>query len=275
MNNQELYEQRMKEILMAQEQLKTQGYAQAVSQQGNPQDVNLMKQQLSMGEELETLDYLLQSYSLVYNPQTKKKEWVKPDVDKDILNEDQIILSDYGIHYFREKIAGYINKNTLLSNYDEETILNKMYDITTTINDDIFLLYEKMFLIPSIERCKRELELEISNRLEIREIAYTTLGFTYDKEKEKEAVLRSMEYQLEEKIFKIRQRLFKAKLKRFNSLLRLIQDTIHSSYNRALGGQERRGLNSHMTITEANGGFNMPVQEKKSILSKIGLGGNR
>lgn len=270
----EVYEQRMKEIVLAQEQLKTQGYAQSLgSQQGNIMDPNLMRQQLSLGEELETIDYLLQSYSLVYNPQTKKKEWVKPDVEQNILNEDQIILSDYGVHYFREKIAGYINKNTLLSNYDEDTILTKMLDIATTINDDIFLLYEKMFFIPTIQRCKMELEKEISERLLIRKIAYDTLGLNFSLPEEKKEVVKTLEYELEEKILKIRQRLFKAKIKRFTSLLRLIQDTIHSSYNRALGGQERRSITSHMTINETTGGFNMPVQENKSLLAKMGLGG--
>jgi len=39
----------------------------------------------------------------------------------------------------------------LLSNYDDKQIDAKMEDISNTINDDIFMEYDKMFFEPTLE----------------------------------------------------------------------------------------------------------------------------
>jgi len=57
----------------------------------------------------------------------------------------------------------------------------------------------------------------------------------------------------------------KSKLKRFESLVRDIQDTIHSAYQRAYRGEERKTLRQHSQITENRGG--MVMQQPPSSMN--------
>lgn len=264
----ESYEEKMKTLLLEEQKYKNSNYALGLGQtsmQMNKDDAGLIKEQLSLGEELETIDYLLRSYSLEYNPQTKRNEWKKPD------NEDFIIFSDYGVHLFRQIISAYLNKNTLLSNYEDKVIQTKMYDLSTEINDLILLSYEKIFLMPTIERCKQEIENDVSERLEIRTIACEFAGLEVDKSQERERIIKTIEYQLEKKIAEVRQRIFKQKLNRFSLILRFIQDIIHSTYNRAEGGQERASLRKHMQVSEVSGANPMPQNNKRGLLDRMGF----
>ena len=49
---------------------------------------------------------------------------------------------------------------------------------------------------------------------------------------------------------KIKEQIIKDKLKLFEMLMREIQDIVHSAYNRAYGGQERKTLRQHIHISE-------------------------
>ena len=40
-----------------------------------------------------------------------------------------IILTDYGVNYIMGAVQWYLNKNTLLSNYDDDQIRQKMEDL--------------------------------------------------------------------------------------------------------------------------------------------------
>ena len=53
--------------------------------------------------------------------------------------------------------------------------------------------------------------------------------------------------------------MIKEKLKRFPLLVRVIQDTVHSTYQRAWNGQERASLRLHMSVSENRG----PSQEPR------------
>jgi len=220
-------------------------------------DPGIIKEQLDLGDELKRIDFLLRSYSLVTDPNTGQSKWAKPD------NEDLIILTDYGVEYFREYIAWYINKNTLLSNYEEETILDKMRDIAHQINDGIFNQYEKIFLYPSFDRVTQELKDRIKRKEKTRKFVYEILGKEVSEEEITREILAEAEGNIEKELSKIRQKLMKDKLKRFPDILRKVQDTIHSAYLRALGGQERRSIRQNIQITETKGGFSMPDTENK------------
>ena len=270
----DLFEERMKELTIDEANLKNRnlavglaGQSLAMNQRDEP---GIIEEQLSLEKQIETIDNLIQSNSLEYNPSKKCKEWVHPDITQDILNEDKIILSDFGVHRFRQVISGYLHKGLLLSNYTHEEIQLKMLDIVLDINDTIFQEYEKIFYRPSIERCEAWLNEEISEKLEIKKIAHSVLGLEMNEKVEKEKILKELEFELEKKVHVIREKLFKQKIKQFPLLLRIIQDNIHNCYARAEGGQERRSLRQHMQITETTG-LNIPMQEKKGLLGRMGL----
>jgi len=214
-------------------------------------DTNLLKEQLDLGPELERIDNLLKSFTLVDG------KWIKPT------DENMIILSDYGVHIFREFISWYVNKNTLLSNYEEEMILDKMKDASTTLNELIFRNYEKIFYQPSFKACEDELLRRLQVRIDIRTLANRMAGVVESNDDIRTKLMLELEGKIEEELHLIKQELLRNKLKRFSFLLRVVQDTVHSAYNRAWNGAERRSIRQHMTITETKGGFAMP-QEMQS-----------
>ena len=162
------YENLVREANLQTEEQKTRVMQQEIGM--NQQDKSMISEQLDLGEELERIDYLLRGYSLEVNDQTKQSEWVKPD------NNDMIILSDYGVHLIRNTIAWYLNKNTLLSNYDEDTINAKMEDFASDLNDTVFMEYEKVFQYPTLEDCKNILKERIKGKLDVKVFSYELLG---------------------------------------------------------------------------------------------------
>jgi hypothetical protein len=222
------------------------------------QEGNMIQEQLDLEEELDRIDYLLRGYSMEIDPETKEKRWLKPE------NTDMIILSNYGVHLIRNTIAWYLNKNTLLSNYGDDVILNKMEDFADALNDTIFMEYDKVFQYPTFEDCKDILKDRLKNKINIRVFAKEILGQVVSEEEKKQIedqVIREIELIIEKELDKIRQQLIKNKLKRFLILIREIQDAVHSAYNRAYQGQERKTLREHIHITETKG-TPMPQQQK-------------
>jgi len=222
-------------------------------------DPGIIKEQLSLLEELEIIDNLLESKELVYNKDTNTNEWVKPT------DEDKIVLSPFGVFHFRQIITGYLNKNKLLSNYEEETILDKMKDIATTINDDIFNMFEDVFHKPSNAWCYAKVKERIKEEIELEKFTYELSLLPYDQEEKTKLYLEKIKGELSQRIEEVRRESMKKKIKKMNFLIRFLQDAIHDTYNRAYQGQERRSLRQTMTVTEAKGGFSMgQIPQKKS-----------
>jgi len=215
-------------------------------------DTNLIREQLDLGPELKRIDYLLRSYELVDG------RWVQPK-DKNL-----VILSGYGVQIIREFLSWYVNKNTLLSNYEEDMILDKMRDASHTLNELIFRNYEMIFLEPTFEDCKSELMKRLNKKAEVKKFINEMQGGTQKIEDITKKLLISVEENIIVELAKIKKELMNYKLKRFSFILRVVQDTIHSTYNRAWNGQERRSLRQHMQITETKGSFSSPPPEKET-----------
>ena len=224
------------------------------------QEKSMIQEQLDLTDELERIDYLLRGYVIEKNDDTGESKWVAP------LDNDFIILSDYGVHLIRNTIAWYLNKNTLLSNYDEETINHKMEDFACDLTDTIFMEYEKVFKYPTFEDCKKAMGERILNKKNLRVYALEILGKEITEEKKAEIeqqILREIEPTLQKELEKLKIQIMKNKLKRFMILIREIQDAVHSTYLRALNGQERKTLREHAHISETRGSnpFSNPQQK--------------
>lgn len=213
--------------------------------------MNSINEQLDTSRILENMHNLLRGFVLKEQPNGTKK-WVAP------ANNDLIVLSDYGVNYIMQYLSAYVCENTLLSNYDDKQIDAKMEDVATTFIDDIFMEYDKMFFIPTLDECKEEVKKRIQAKVNIRAFALDLMDREVDKEKIEAELLKEMEGRIERELDIIKQQKMKGKLKRFDSLSRMVQDTIHSAYQRAWKGQERSSARSHITVSETKGGMMAP-----------------
>jgi len=211
-----------------------------------PEEKSMVREQLDLSEEIARIDYLIKGYSLEPNADGVL-EWVKP------ISNDLVIFSDYGIHLIRNTICWYLNKNLLLSNFDEKTIRKKMWDFTNDLIDTIFMEYDKVFLYPSVADCIAVLKERIDRQTEIACYAREIGGIEYDREAIRKEKFDEIENKIEKEIEKIREQIIKGKLKRYMITIRTIQDAVHSTYMRAWKGQERTTLRQHIHISETKG----------------------
>lgn len=225
-------------------------------------DRSMIKDQLDLTEELERIEHLLRGHIL-----TRENDgsmfW------KESTDDDMIILSEYGIHLIMNSVTWYINKNTLLSNYDDVTILSKMEDFATALTDDIFMEYEKVFQFPTIEECQKVFNDRMDYRTKMKVFTLELLGEKADKEAIRNEKLDEMEGRVEKEIEKIKEQKMKNKLKRFELLIRVVQDAVHSTYQRSWKGEERRTLREHIHISEARGGGITPMQQRGTVLNPL------
>ena len=243
----EYFEQQEKELAIARQQAMTQNVQQdAMAIQIREYTVNLVKEQLSLAVELTNIENLLKGK--VLDSETEK--WLPAP------SSNMIILTDYGVHLIMNTIMFYLNKNTLLSNYDEDTIKQKMEDFATSLTDTIFMEYEKVFQYPTFEECKEVLNERIKRKTELRVFSLELIGKTADKKTIEKEFLDEIESKVENEINKIKEQIIKNKLKRFELIIREVQDAVHSTYLRAWNGQERRTLRQHIHISETMGNTN-------------------
>lgn len=219
------------------------------------QEKGMIKDQLDLSEELERIEHLLKGEVLTKDEVTGDYKWKSPE------DSELILLSDYGIHLILNTITWYINKNTLLSNYEEDVILSKMEDFSTDLADTIFMEYEKVFSYPTFDDCKKVLEERIKTKTELRKFAIELTGETASEEKIRNELMDEIEGRIDKEIQKIKEQIIKNKLKRFMLLLRVIQDAVHSTYLRAWKGQERRTLRQHIHVSETQGGNQYKAQQ--------------
>lgn len=238
-------------------QLQREQQAQVQQQKlGEMQDLTLANEQLNIELELERLSNLLQG-KVAKRADDGEIYWEEPE------DNANVILSEAGINLVMDTARFYVNKNTLLSNYDEQTINDKMEDLSTSLADALFMSYEKYFLYPTF----KEIEAVLKGRLERkREDIIATCDLRqeeYDKDLIWEKLVDQINPTVERE--KIREQLIKNKLKGYDLLLRKVQDFIHSAYQRAWKGQERITLRQHHFIQESRNPNTAPTSQGKGL----------
>jgi len=219
------------------------------------EDRGIVREQLDLTEEITRIDYLIKGYSLEPG-NGGKLNWVKPT------NKEMVIFSDYGIHLIRNTICWYLNKNLLLSNFDDETIRKKMWDFTNDLIDTIFMECDKVFVQPTVKDCIDTLKERIDKQTEIACYAREISGIRANKEEITKEKFDALEDRIEIELEQIRQQIIKSKLKRFMLIVRVIQDAVHATYMRAFKGIERSSLRQHTSISENRGTPMMSMPQK-------------
>lgn len=205
----------------------------------------MIEDQISLKEELMMIENLLRCKTFSTDDDGNEV-WADPK------NDEQVLLSEFGINLVLNRVRFYLNKNTLLSNYSEDVINQKMEDFATALADEIYMKYEQVFLFPTPEKVQEALQEMIDNQVQTIVYNRELAGKEIDKDEIKDGVIKEMD--LNKQRVKVREALVKAKLKSYEGLLRGVQDIVHSAYLRALNGGERLSLRRTMNISEVIGG---------------------
>jgi len=145
---------------------------------------DLVRWQLELNDILERAEHILKGDVVVFeNGHLIWKDNPKPELNT---------LNEFGVQLIMKYISDYINRNTILSDYDKTEIGFKVFDFGRELNNLFFMKYEELGMN------------------------------TEDKRKE------------------------------YPMLIRAMVDLVHSAYNRAKDGGERRSLREMISIQQSH-----------------------
>lgn len=203
----------------------------------------LAEAQLDVEEIIDTIHSLLQGKE--YKDDGKGyKEWVEP------LDNSMKTLSDWGVHRIMQTIHFHINRNNLLSNFNEEQINRLMLSFTKEMNGLVLLKYEKLFREATFEECKDILDKRLKERAKLKKYAIEIIGKEADEDKINREVVEEVENKIEDEIRSIKQQQLRERLKEYGLLLEEIESQVYATYNRAYRGEERGSLRRHTTFSD-------------------------
>jgi len=142
----EYLEQLEGELREAQKDRRNLAKAQLGMYENNPED-NLVKWQLNLEEEKDRIYHLLKGHRRAISDKGEEY-WAEA------LSKDSEILNDYGVDYIMGLLESFLNRNIILSNFDEDRINEICFDLGNQINEDIYNDYEKMGLDTDDKRKK-------------------------------------------------------------------------------------------------------------------------
>lgn len=242
---------------MQRQQADARNFASNTLVSGQGLNQNLIQWQLELDSILERVEHMLRgdkpkfvNGSLIF---------VAPE------NDEDRIFTDFGVSEIMRVLSMYLNRNTILSNYDEKTINWKVLDFGNEIADLIYLKYETMFAIPTYEYCAKKI-LGI-------DIIKTNEGWVVQEGEN--FLLIGKEHLSLIDAERRKQALEKRKL--YPIIVRELVDCVHSAYLRALNGGERLSLHESRSVQQSETimpgvQFNMngqPVMRERSILNPM------
>lgn len=110
----------------------------------NPND-NLIKWQLELNEILERAEHILRSDKVEYKE--GHQVWTKLAEE----HPDRT-LNDYGVQECLRILSMYLNRNTILGNYTEDEVNDKVFDFGDRLNTLFYIKYELMGMNTSEKR---------------------------------------------------------------------------------------------------------------------------
>ena len=216
---------------------------------------NLAEAQLDCEQTLTKIYHLLKQDTLSPNDEGIL-EW------KDIKDLKKRVLTEEGVEKIMQVMTSYINKETLLSNFDDKMIARRMLEFSLSLSAVMFMKYEIYFRTPTLEECKDILQNRIEEKIKRRRINLEIMYKEVDEKKIKDEVLKEVEPRIEHEIQKIKQEQTKLNLREFEMIFTQLRALVESTHNRAWKGEERGSLRRHFNISEVIGG-GRPMQEKK------------
>lgn len=138
--------------------MSSQAYSNMSGDQGN-----LIQWQLELDNILERIENLLRGNVLTDDGNGNMD--FRPPEDKSL-----VILNEFGVQLIMNFISFYMNRNTILSNYREERIMEILLDLGHELADLVYINYQKMGL-DTVEKRSRSIILTM-NVLHMIESSY-------------------------------------------------------------------------------------------------------
>ena len=154
----------------------------------------------------------------------------------------------------------YVNKNTLLSNFNEDQIKILMLRFVNELNDLVLLKYQVLFYELSFEECKEIIKKRIEDRKKMRIFSAEILGTKINEKDVGDKLLEEIEQNLEREMTKVKEEQRKEKLRDYGMLMAQLETMVYATLNRAWKGEERGSIRRHTTISELIG--NKPNPQK-------------
>jgi hypothetical protein len=234
-----------------------------VQQQGNmnaqaqmyqqEQDRGLAEAQLECERILKKIRHLLKQDVKVFD--AKGKLYWKETQDKDRT------LTELGVNRIMQTMECYINKESLLSNYDEKIINRRMLELSLALNGLFYAKYELYFRTPTIEEAVNIIKDRIQDKIKIRSYAHEIMGREHDKKQIEKETVAEMEKIIDTEIEKVQKQRMKLNLAEYELLFVELIAMVESVHQRAWKGEERGSLRRHTSISEVIG--QMPQQKKE------------
>lgn len=105
------------------------------------QNDNVIKYQLELNDILERLQHFLAGDELITD-EYGNRVW------KETSDEKRKVLNKYGVNEVMNWVSMYLNRNTILSDYDKNEVLDYVLDFGQSFKDYLFLTYNKIGLKP-------------------------------------------------------------------------------------------------------------------------------
>lgn len=174
-----------------------------------------------------------------------------------IKDTKQRVLTDWGVERIMQVLKSYVNKNTLLSNFDDKMINRRMLEFVYSLNGLMLMKYEFLFRQPTLDECKQILKSRLKEKKDLKMFAREMGGYSIDKIAEDEIdnqLLSEIENRIESEMDKIKTEKRKQNLREYEILLVQLTQMIESTHNRAWKGEERGSIRRHTNIHELIGG---------------------
>ena len=177
---------------------------------------------------------------------------------------DKRILTDEGVNKLMQVIESYVNKETLLSNFDAKQIQTRMLQFCKAINSLIFMKYEMYFRLPSIDECELILEAQIQDKINTRLMGLRLMGEPMDEVAVRKDILQQYGSSFEDEITTIRNLKLRENIREYEIIFTQIVHIVEAIHNRAFRGEERGSIRRHQNITEvigSNSNNNQPIKK--------------
>lgn len=202
-----------------------------------PDDDNLIRYQLDLKEIQEKIYHLLKGDVIT---EDKQGNIIYAPPEDDNLKP----FNEFGTQLIMNIMSFYLNRNTLLSNYDEETIKWKILDFGNEISDLILCRYKDMMITTTFEKeFKKEYGIDCI-KLPNKEFGVEVVGVTNQKQFMylSKDITENINSRLAEHLMN--------KVQFYPMIVLELCDSLHSSLLRALDGGERESLRTARVVNQ-------------------------
>ena len=215
----------------------------------------LAEAQLDCNETLSKINHLLKQDILKIND-SGVLDW------EEITDSKKRVLTDEGVDKIMQIMQSYINKETLLSNFDDKTIARRMLEFSLSFNALMFMKYEIYFRTPSLDECKVIFKNRIDEKVKKKQMVVELQKEEFNEAQVRKEIVDDFIERMEYEITKIKEEQTKLNLREFEMIFTQLKALVESTHNRAWKGEERGSLRRHFNISEVIGG-KAAMPEKK------------